>query len=237
VPRWALEHHFGHGALTVANRLPNFQRVYDLPQRIIPAEHRNTELSDADAKRELLRLASNALGVATMQDLDDYYRMMPSESAPLLEDLVAAGELRPVSVEGWSEPAYLSVKARSPRSIPGASLLSPFDPMLWFRPRALRLFNLHYRIEIYVPEAKRKWGYYVLPFRMGEDIVARVDLKADRKGGKLLVQSAHAEPGFDRQRTVTALGDELRLLCDWLGLGEIAVRPHNDFARALGTQV
>lgn len=237
VPRWALEHHFGCGALTVANRLPNFQRVYDLPQRIIPDEYWNTELSDADSKRELLRLASNALGVATMQDLADYYRMTPSESAPLLEDLVAAGDLHPVSVEGWNEPAYLSAKARSPRCIAGASLLSPFDPMLWFRPRALRLFNFHYRIEIYVPEAKRKWGYYVLPFRIGADIVARVDLKADRKGGKLLVQSAHAEQGFDRQRTVTALGDELRLLCNWLGLGEIAVRPHNDFARALGKQV
>jgi hypothetical protein len=237
MPRWALEYHFGCGALTVANRLPNFQRVYDLPERVIPDEYRSAKLSDAAAKRELLRLASNALGVATAQDLADYYRMTPAESAPHIEELVAGGDLRPVAVEGWSESAYLSANARSPRRIAGASLLSPFDPMLWFRPRALRLFKFHYRIEIYVPEAKRKWGYYVLPFRMGEDIVARVDLKADRKGGKLLVQSAHAEQGFDRQGTVTALRAELQLLCDWLELGEIAVRPHNDFARALGNQL
>ena len=237
VPRWALEYHFGCGAVTVANRLPNFQRVYDLPERVIPDQYRSAKLSHADAKRELLRLASKALGIATTQDLADYYRMTPAESAPHIEELVAAGDLCPVAVEGWSELAYLSANARSPRIIPGASLLSPFDPMLWFRPRALRLFNFHYRIEIYVPEAKRKWGYYVLPFRMGDDIVARVDLKADRMGGKLLVRSAHAEQGIDRQRTVAALAAELLLLCGWLELGEIAVRPHNDFARALGKQV
>ncbi len=237
VPRWALEYHFGRGALTVANRLPNFQRVYDLPERVIPAEYRRIKLADADARRELLRLAGSALGVATLQDLADYYRMTPAESAPHVEELVAAGDLRPVAVDGWSEIAYLGGDARSPRRITGASLLSPFDPMLWFRPRALRLFDFHYRIEIYVPEAQRKWGYYVLPFRMGDNIVARVDLKADRKGGKLLVQSVHAEPGFDRRRTVAALGDELQALCNWLGLGDIAVRPHNDFAKALRRQV
>ena len=237
VPRWALEYHFGCGALTVANRMPNFQRVYDLPERVIPGEYRNAKLSDADARRELLRLAANALGVATMQDLADYYRMSAAESAPHIDELVASGHLRPVAVDGWSEAAYLSADARSPRRITGASLLSPFDPMLWFRPRALRLFNFHYRIEIYVPEARRKWGYYVLPFRIGDEIVARVDLKADRNGGKLLVQSAHQEPGIDQQRTVTALREELQVLCDWLALGEIAVRPHNAFARSLGAQV
>ena len=233
VPRWALEYHFGCGALTVANRMPNFQRVYDLPERVIPERHRSLTLSDVDARRELLRRASSALGIASLRDLADYYRMTPRDAAPHVEELVTAGDLRPVVVEGWDEPAYLSADARSPRSIRGASLLSPFDPMVWFRPRAERMFNFHYRIEIYVPEAKRKWGYYVLPFRIGDEIVARVDLKADRKSGTLLVQSAHEEDGFDRPRTLRALSEELVALSEWLGLGAITVRPKNAFSKAL----
>ncbi len=239
LPRWALEYHFGRGNLTVANRMPNFQRVYDLPERVIPQRYRDMEYSEAAARRELIRLASKALGIATVQDLADYYRMTPKESAPFVEELLAAGDLRAVAVDGWNAPAYLAADARSPRSIGGASLLSPFDPMVWFRPRGLRLFDFHYRIEIYVPEAKRKWGYYVLPFRIGDEIVARVDLKADRKNGILLVQSAQEEPGFNRKRTVNALSQELHSLCNWLelddlGLGDSPVRPHTDFARALG---
>jgi hypothetical protein len=218
--------------------MPNFQRVYDLPERVIPERYRDMEYGDTAAKRELIRLASKALGIATVQDLADYYRMTPKESAPIVEELIASGDLRAVAVDGWDAPAYLAADARSPRSIGGASLLSPFDPMVWFRPRGLRLFDFHYRIEIYVPEAKRKWGYYVLPFRIGDEIVARVDLKADRKNGTLLVQSAHEEAGFDRKRTVSALSQELRSLCSWLelddlDLGDSPVRPHTDFAKAL----
>lgn len=237
IPRWALEVHFGRGAVAVAKRMSNFQRVYDLPENVIPDEHRNMRMSDDDARHELLRLAANALGIATLQDLADYYRMTPSEAGPHVERLVASADIHPVAVDGWNEPAYLSARARSPRHIEGASLLSPFDPVAWFRPRTLRLFNFHYRIEIYIPAAKRKWGYYVLPFRIGEDIVARVDLKADRKAGKLLVQSAHEEAGFDRQRTVAALSEELRALSEWLGLGAIKVRRNNDFARTLSTKI
>jgi len=238
LPRWALEYHFGRGNLTVANRMPNFQRVYDLPERVIPEQYRDMQMSDASAKRELIRLASKALGIATVQDLADYYRMTPKEATPFVEELLASGDLRAVAVDGWDAPAYLAADARSPRSIGGASLLSPFDPMVWFRPRGVRLFDFHYRIEIYVPEAKRKWGYYVLPFRIGDEIVARVDLKADRKNGTLLVQSAHEEPGFDRKRTVNALSQELHSLRDWLELDDLAlgdspVRPHTDFARTL----
>ena len=237
IPRWALEYHFGCGALTVADRMPNFQRVYDLPERVIPEEHLHSNFSDADARRELLRRAAGALGVATLRDLADYYRMTPRDAAPHVDELVATGELQPVLVEGWDETAFLSANARSPRSIKGASLLSPFDPIVWFRPRAERLFNFHYRIEIYVPEAKRKYGYYVLPFRIGHEIVARVDIKADRKNGKLLVQSAHEEAGFDRERTLGTLADELKSLSEWLELGAIKVRSQNSFGRELNKKL
>ncbi len=236
VPRWALEFHFGCGALTVADRLPNFQRVYDLPERVIPDEYLREQLSDAEARRALLKRASNALGIATLQDLADYYRMGPKDAKPGVENLLASGELKKVSVANWKEPAYLSAEAYSPRRISGASLLSPFDPMVWFRPRAMRLFGFHYRIEIYVPEDKRRWGYYVLPFRIGENIVARVDLKADRKAGRLLVRAAHEESGFDRQRTVIALRDELEALAGWQCLGNVEVEAGNDFGRALAAQ-
>ena len=237
VPRWALEYHFGCGALTVSNRMPNFQRVYDLPERVIPEKHFQLNMSDADAQRELLRRAASALGIASLRDLADYYRMTPRDAAPYVEELVLSGDLQSVTVEGWGESAYLSSDARSPRSIPGASLLSPFDPMVWFRPRAERLFKFHYRIEIYVPEPKRKWGYYVLPFRIGDEIVARVDLKADRKNAALLVQSAHAEAGVDRHRALDALATELRQLGGWLELAEIKVRRKNTFSKELAKRL
>lgn len=236
VPRWALEFHFGCGALTVANRLPNFQRVYDLPGRVIPEKYLRAHVPDEEARRELLRRASNALGIATLQDLADYYRMRPMDARPGVEDLLASGELKKVNVENWQEPAYLSAEASSPRRITGASLLSPFDPLVWYRPRAMRLFGFHYRIEIYVPEEKRRWGYYVLPFRLGENIVARLDLKADRKAGRLLVRTAHEESGFDRQQTVIALRDELAALAEWLGLSNVDVEAGDDFGRALAAQ-
>ncbi|MCG8369988.1 MAG: winged helix DNA-binding domain-containing protein, partial [Proteobacteria bacterium] len=221
VQRRALEQHFGRGALCVRRRLPNFQRVYDLPERLIRDEYRLREVGAGDARRQLLRQSATALGIATLQDLADYYRMSPRAAAPHVAELVEEGSLQGVRVEGWRQDAYLSSDARIPRSIGGASLLSPFDPVVWYRPRAERLFGFEYRIEIYVPQAKRHWGYYVLPFRMGERIVARVDLKADRKAGTLLVKALYFENHCDRNATGSALAGELDALAEWLGLGSV----------------
>jgi uncharacterized protein YcaQ len=221
VQRWALEHHFGRGRVCVKERLRNFQRVYELPERLIDEEHRHTSTDKRDAQRELLRQSAVSLGVAPLQDLADYYRMSPREAAPRIEELVEDGALTRVEVEGWSQPAFLSEVARIPRNIPGASLLSPFDPVVWFRPRVERLFSFEYRIEIYVPAPKRRWGYYVLPFRMGDRLVARVDLKADRRRGALLVRSVHFEEYIDRHDAESALEDELGRLAEWLELESI----------------
>ncbi len=219
--RWALEHHFGRGALVVRKRLGNFQRIYDLPERLIDDPYRTASVAEEEARRRLLRQAAAALGIATLQDLADYYRMSPRAAAPRVEELEAAGDLEPVSVQGWRQRAWLSADARCPRTVGGASLLSPFDPLVWYRPRAERLFHFKYRIEIYVPEAKRRWGYYVLPFRVGDRIVARVDLKADRKRGELLVRRIHFEKAADQEETESALADELGALADWLGLASV----------------
>jgi uncharacterized protein YcaQ len=233
IPRWALEYHFARGNLVVADRLPNFQRVFELPERVIPKEYLSAAPGKEEAYRELLRLAADAMGIATHRDLADYFRMSPREVPPRLAELVEEGHLSPVEVEGWREPGFLSSSASLPRSISGASLLSPFDPVVWYRPRAERLFDFHYRIEIYVPQAKRKWGYYVLPFRMGDRIVARVDLKADRKSARLLVLAAHEEPGVSTRHCAEQLAVELTSLSRWLTLRSIHVSPHSDFARTL----
>lgn len=233
IPRWALEYHFARGALAVRSRLPNFQRVFDLPERVLPHQYLGKSLADDDAQRELLRLAADALGVGTLRDIADYFRMTPRDVMPLLQDLVDEGSVSLVEVEGWSENAYLSSTARLPRSIKGASLLSPFDPLVWFRPRAERLFDFHYRIEIYVPADQRKWGYYVLPFRVGDRIVARVDLKADRQAKQLLVLNAHDEGGIDRVDCCNCLADELHALTRWLSLDDIRVLHTNKFAQGL----
>ncbi len=222
VQRWALEHHFGRGRLAVRRRRSNFQRVYDLPERLIGDDHRNRHVPPDEARRALLRRSATSLGVATLQDLADFYRMSPRDAAARVDELVEEGTLTPVRVEGWTNGAFLSGDAKIPRAIQGASLLSPFDPLVWFRPRAERIFGFEYRIEIYVPAAKRRWGYYVLPFRMGDRIVARVDLKADRAAGALLVKALYFESGCDQKETESALAGELGALAEWLGLERVS---------------
>ena len=237
VPRAVLEAHFTRGRLAVTNRLPGFMRQFDLAVRTIPAEHYQRQYSDHEAQRELLRRSARACGIATARDLSDYYRIKPVEARPRIAELVEAGELREVRVEGWKEAAYLHRDAKLPRRIEAAALLSPFDPVVWFRPRAARLFDFDYRIEIYTPEAKRKYGYYVLPFLLNELLVARLDLKADRAARTLLVQAAHREPGVKSPSVVAALHDELRSVADWLGLDSINVNRRGNLARALSTAI
>lgn len=231
--RIALEYHFARGDLAVARRLPNFQRVYDLPERVVPSEHLASAPDDNDARRELLLAAANASGVATLQDLADYYRMSPRDAAPRVDELVESGNLVPVSIEGWDAPAFLAANARIPRNVGAATLLSPFDPLIWYRPRAERLFGFFYRIEIYVPEHQRKWGYYVLPFLLGDRIVARVDLKADRGAGTLLVRRSHTEACCDENACLPRLADELDRLRQWLRLDRVTVEGRDRFARRL----
>jgi hypothetical protein len=233
VPRWALDYHFHSGSLAVANRLPNFQREYDLSEHLIASEHFQKRLPRDDAQRELLRRAACACGISTVRDLADYYRMPWQEASLRVEELVEEGTLREARVEGWSETGYLSDSARIPRTIKASSILSPFDPLVWCRPRAERLFDFHYRIEIYVPASKRKWGYYVLPFLMDDRIVARVDLKADRKNKRLLVLAAHEEAGINAKRTAGKLAEELANLAAWLDLESVRVARRGSFARTL----
>jgi len=233
LPRWALECHFGRGEVAVADRLPNFQRVYDLPERLIDAQHLKKRVSREDAQRELLRLAAQSYGIATLNDLADYYRMSPRDAAPRVAELEEAGDVCRVDVEGWKEPGLLAKGSRTPRKLSCASLLSPFDPVVWFRPRAERLFDFHYRIEIYVPANKRKWGYYVLPFLLNDRIVARVDLKADRKNKQLLVLAAHKEENINEDRSVENLAGELKSLASWLDLECVKVSRRGSFARKL----
>jgi uncharacterized protein YcaQ len=207
--------------------------MYDLPERVIDGRYRNASVQRVDAERELLRKASKSLGIATVHDLADYYRMTVRDATPRLEELVEEGALMEVNVDGWTDTGYLASGAKSPRDIPGASLLSPFDPVVWFRPRAERLYGFEYRIEIYVPATRRRWGYYVLPFRQGDELTARVDLKADRKASILRVQNAHLEPEADLGNTADALSQELRVLADWLCLEYVQIEKASAFEQTL----
>jgi uncharacterized protein YcaQ len=229
----ALEHLFFTGQVAAARRV-NFERLYDISDRVIPAEIRERPTpTRADAQRELVRLAARALGVATEPDLGDYFRLPRRDSKARVAELVAAGELTPVEVDGWGAPAYLWPQARRPRKLDARALLSPFDSLIWFRPRTERLFGFRYRIEIYTPAAKRTHGYYVLPFLLGDRLVARVDLKSDRVRGALLVQGAFAEPDIGVGHVAGELADELRAVAAWLGLNEVVVAPHGDLAASL----
>jgi uncharacterized protein len=229
----ALEHLFFTGQVAAARRV-NFERLYDTVDRVIPTEIRERPTpSTSDAQRELLRIAARALGVATEPDLCDYFRLPRAASKARVAELTAAGELIPVDVQGWSAPAYLWPAARQPRRLHVRALLSPFDSLIWFRQRTERLFGFRYRIEIYIPAARRVHGYYVLPFLLGETLVARVDLKSDRQRGALLVQGAFAEAGVDPVDVAAELAAELRLVATWLGLQEVAVASRGDLSGEL----
>lgn len=230
----ALEWLFWTGRVTTAERRPSFERVYDVPERVLPASIHSAPVPPADdAIRELLRISASALGIATASDLRDYFRLPPEDLKARLPELVEAGELLPVKVEGWSQQGYLHKAARVPRKVEARALLSPFDPLVWERSRAERLFDFRYRIEIYTPAEKRVHGYYVLPFLSGEGIAARVDLKADRQAGVLRVMASHREPGATADVT-ESLAAELEAMSAWLGLGDVEVVPAGDLAPALG---
>ena len=231
VPRAVLEAHFGRGVLAIADRRPNFARAYDLAERVVPPEHHTRKIDREEAERELVRMAAGSHGVGTVADLADYYRMPVKDARPRIGELVASGELREVRVEGWREAAYLHREARMPKRIAASALLSPFDPVVWYRDRASRLFGFHYRIEIYVPRENRRWGYYVLPFLHGDRLVARVDLKADRTGRRLRVLAAHLEPDAGADEVAGALATELSTLARWLGLDSVTVDSRKGFAR------
>ncbi|QLL10139.1 winged helix-turn-helix domain-containing protein [Mycobacterium vicinigordonae] len=226
--KWVAEALFAAGVLTTATRV-GFARHYDLVERVLPADVLARQVDDGEAVRELVLRAATALGVATEADIRDYFRLSAQQTKPALAELVASGAIERVDVDGWA-PAYLCART-VPRTDRGTALLCPFDPLIFFRPRVERLFGgFHYRIEIYTPAAKRRYGYYVWPFLLDGQLVARVDLKADRTADLLQVVGAFGEAAIDRRRVAAALTGELESMASWLGLGEVGVSERGDLA-------
>jgi uncharacterized protein YcaQ len=231
----ALEYLFFAGRVCAARRV-NFERLYDLPERVLPLEVLEAPTPSQDeAQRQLILIAAKRLGVATEADLGDYFRLPRAESKARVAELAEAGGLTAVRVEGWRQAGYLASERPAGLRRAGAAraLLTPFDSLIWARERTERLFGFRYRIEIYVPAPKRVHGYYVLPFLLSDRLVARVDLKSDRQAGVLRVRGAFAEPGVDTARVAAELADELHLLSEWLGLGGVSVARKGDLAAAL----
>ncbi|GIF18485.1 uncharacterized protein YcaQ [Actinoplanes tereljensis] len=236
VVKQALEWLFFSGQVTAAERTTSFARRYDLPERVLPAAVLDAPTpAYPDAIRALVGLSARALGVAAERELRDYFRLPVEGFKQAVAELVEDKVLTPVTVRGWKQPAYLHHEAKLPRWVRAATLVSPFDPLIWERERTERLFDLNYRIEIYVPAAQRLYGYYVLPFLLGDRFVARVDLKADRKAGVLRIPAAWLEPGAAPDETAEALAVELHRLAGWLGLTAVEVPERGDFAGPLAS--
>ena len=232
----ALEILFDHGRVAAVRRPNDFARLYDIAERVIPADVlARPAVPEREARKELLVLAARSHGVGTVADLADYHRH--KHCKPLVAELVEEGRLIEVEVEGWKQPGYLHPDAKLPRRVEARALLSPFDPVVWCRDRAERLFGFHYRIEIYVPAQKRQFGYYVLPFLLGDDLVGRVDLKADRANGTLLVQSAWGEAGIPERDVADEIAAELRSMATWLDLDRVEVVGRGDLAPTLARAI
>ena len=228
----ALEYLFWVGDLTSAGRR-GFQRLYDVPERVLPAGILGqAPPARAEAQVDLLRHAARASGVATETDLRDYYRLPASDTKARLAELVEAGDLQPVTVEGWKQPGYLCKGVRT-GDVEACALLSPFDSLIWNRPRTERLFGFHYRLAFYTPAHARSHGYYVMPFLMDGRLVARIDVKADRKAGALLVLAGHAEPGEDEARIADSLDPVLASLAGWLDLPQVRITARTRLGLAL----
>ncbi|XVU24125.1 winged helix-turn-helix domain-containing protein [Actinoplanes sp. CA-054009] len=230
----ALEWLFFTGQVTASERTTSFARRYDLPERVLPYSVLNAPTPHPqDAFRALVELSARSVGVGNEAELRDYFRLPVDGFKQAVSELVEDRVLLPVQVRGWKAPAYLHHEAKLPRRVTASTLISPFDPLVWERNRTERLFGMNYRIEIYVPAAQRLYGYYVLPFLLGDELAARVDLKAERKTGELLVPAAWLEPGADQEETAAALAAELHRLAGWLGLSRVAAPERGDFAGPL----
>jgi len=221
------------GRATIADRR-HFTRYYDITERVIPTVHREAPALPAEEARKALVLrAARKIAVGTGKDLADYFRYVYTECLPQIRELVNGGELIEVEVEGVSEPCFMHAEARIPRSTQARALLNPFDPIVWFRPRTEQIYDFHYRIEIYTPQPKRQFGYYVFPFLLGDELVGRADIKADRKAGVLTVPGAFLEDGQDPTRVAPEMAAELRVMADWLGMGDVAIGNKGNLAQEL----
>jgi uncharacterized protein YcaQ len=228
-----LEWFFTTGKVSVADRR-NFTRYYDITERVIPEPYLSAPaVPEAEARRVLLLRSAEKLAVATGKGLADYFRLKYVDCRPVIQDLVAEGSLVEVEVEGWDESGFMHPTARIPRSVEARALLNPFDPIVWYRERTERLYDFHYRIEIYTPKPKRVFGYYVFPFLLGDELVGRVDIKADRKAGVLRVPGAFIEDGRDPVRVGREMAAELQVMAGWLGMGEIAIGRKGNLASVL----